>query len=332
MAVFLVATAVSVSGSSDPGRSLRLSAALLPGVLLYFVVSSQIQGPRQLRWIYVTQSAVGLGISLSVLHALWVRHWVVPQGYENWIAETGSPILIVTNDVAILAVLAPLSLALLATACGRASQALAVASLVGTLAALVLIQSRVAILALSISMTAAAAFLRPRWVAPSGLAIMVAVAVIDGLQGFPLLAKFGQLAHSDSGLFWDARIPIWSEAWAVFLEHLWLGQGPHTFSYTSPDGIQLGWAHNLYLEVLAEQGVAGLLAFGWLLGAAAWTGTRALRRTVGESRTLAAGALAALFGFAAAALFELSFVRQWVAVSLFALVGICETTVEPEKA
>ena len=37
---------------------------------------------------------------------------------------------------------------------------------------------------------------------------------------------------------------------------------------------------------------------------------------------MAVGALAALLGFCVAAFLELSFVRQWVAITLFTLLGI----------
>ena len=103
-------------------------------------------------------------------------------------------------------------------------------------------------------------------------AAVVVIMLLDAARGWPLTARFallwgtGEAGHSGMTGLWDARLPIWSHAWQTFLQHPLMGQGPHTFSYTSVDGIQVSWAHNLYLETLAEQGILGLAALLTLLG------------------------------------------------------------------
>jgi hypothetical protein len=74
--------------------------------------------------------------------------------------------------------------------------------------------------------------------------------------------------------------------------------------------------------VLAERGFVGFLALGGLLAcglAAAW---RIQRAAAGEARRLGAGALAGLIGLSSAAGVELTFLRQWVLVVLFLLLGV----------
>jgi O-antigen ligase len=172
------------------------------------------------------------------------------------------------------------------------------------------------------SLTLAVLLLRPRLALPFGLVVVAATLLMDGALGSPLLAKFAQLWDGESGRLWDARLPIWSAAWTSFLSAPLLGHGLHTFDYTSVDSINARWAHNLYLETLAEQGILGIAALGCLLYCGL-SAARNLRRAQGaETRILGCGALAALAGFCFASLIELSFLREWVVIVLFALLGV----------
>ena len=110
---------------------------------------------------------------------------------------------------------------------------------------------------------------------------------------------------------------MWSAAWSLFLDAPVWGHGPHTFGIFS----KIPYVHNLYLQVLAEQGGLGLAALGALIAyglVAAW---RLQRVASSEAALLGAGALAGLVGFCSAAVVDLSFVHQWVAIILFVLLG-----------
>jgi O-antigen ligase len=94
-------------------------------------------------------------------------------------------------------------------------------------------------------------------------------------------------------------------------------------SWIPVDQRSVPWTHNLYLETLAEQGIVGLAALVVLLAAALRSARYAAARAPGaEARTLAAGALGGLVAIAVAGLVELSFVREWVVVATFALLGV----------
>ena len=80
--------------------------------------------------------------------------------------------------------------------------------------------------------------------------------------------------------------------------------------------------HNLYLEALAEQGIAGLLALLILLGYGLGYTWRAYRSGYEDIADLGGATFAALAGFCFAALFELTFLRQWVPLVLFTLLGV----------
>jgi O-antigen ligase len=152
--------------------------------------------------------------------------------------------------------------------------------------------------------------------------VLAATLLIDGFLGFPLATKFSLIWSAESGQAFDARIPIWSAAWGEFLSSPLWGHGPHTFHYTSLDSIGLSWPHNLYLEILAEQGMLGFSALGFLLVCGLSAAWKTQRDQISEIRILGAGSLAGLLGFCFAALVELSFLRQWVVIVFFTLLAV----------
>ena len=215
--IFLAATALSTMRSEDPGRSLRLSAPLLPALLLFLVIADHFQGLRHTRHLYLAFSAAGLGISLEVLWSAWRRDWAIPPGWQNWMSDLRSPLLVVPNDTVFLAVVAPLSLALLFCA-GKAGKVLSPTSILFSIVAVCLIRSRTATLTIIASLAAAAALARPRLAIVYGFAVTAVAVVLDASLGFPLVTKFDQLWNQKD--FWNGRTPIWSAAWDGLSRHL----------------------------------------------------------------------------------------------------------------
>jgi O-antigen ligase/Tfp pilus assembly protein PilF len=94
----------------------------------------------------------------------------------------------------------------------------------------------------------------------------------------------------------DCRVFLWQSAIRVWRENPWWGVGPAHYDYRYPQfrpaEIQLrpGWAHNDYLNALAEWGVVGtaLVASAWaLLGLGVfrtWPCVRGKPRDLGEER------------------------------------------------
>ncbi|GAM09852.1 hypothetical protein OR1_02134 [Geobacter sp. OR-1] len=108
VALFLVSSGVSILLSADTAGSLRASTSILPGILLFFLVSSHVDGTTDIYLLSLTCSAVALALAAELLWAC-LGNW----GGDpfNWVTRTGSPILVVKNDVVFLAILSPLSLA-----------------------------------------------------------------------------------------------------------------------------------------------------------------------------------------------------------------------------
>jgi O-antigen ligase len=116
-----------------------------------------------------------------------------------------------------------------------------------------------------------------------------------------------------------SRWQLWGAALHVFAQHPLLGVGPHNFATAAqpwllslPDRVDprvAPWPHELYLEIAAETGLAGVICAAWFgLGV-----VRSLRRTVAEGRhRIHYAALAGLGGLAIAGLVEASLLRVWV--------------------
>jgi O-antigen ligase len=294
-------------------------------VLLFYLIAEHISGVRQVTLIYASFSLAALWTAAALVWAFFAE----PDGQPGtWVSEVAGTILVVPNDVTFLAVIAPLSLALLCRRPRTPLALLAALSMLFSLAAIALMQSRSALLTFLVSTAFAAGLLRPRLGVVWVVAVLVIVTIVDGLLGFPLLAKFRQFAGT--------RIPLWLAAWEMFRDAPFLGQGPHTYelayeSYLAgsdlPDRLKIDprrtpWPHNLYLEVLAEQGLIGLGALGALLAAGARLGWRLRTSAPRELRLYGIAALSALTGFCFAALLESSFLRLWVMITLFVLLGL----------
>jgi O-antigen ligase len=95
------------------------------------------------------------------------------------------------------------------------------------------------------------------------------------------------------------RLAHWQAAGEMIRYHPWTGVGFSNYEAVYSQyalwnwPIALGHAHNIYLNVTAELGIPGLLAYLFLWGAIFWQTARALRRRSGWERGLALGLLGA---------------------------------------
>jgi O-antigen ligase/Flp pilus assembly protein TadD len=79
-----------------------------------------------------------------------------------------------------------------------------------------------------------------------------------------------------SGRFWDARADLWRSAWSMWQSSPWIGVGPAhydvRFEQFRPDAVQErpDWAHNDYLNTMAEWGLAGAFLVAAAIGLFYW--------------------------------------------------------------
>lgn len=326
LGLFLLVGLVSMATSDDITRSWRMSLMFIPSLLI-FMLLAQYFDMRDLHNLYWVLTLVGLCFSIILL---WIALCNPQQEPIAWVRSLGSPIFIVPNDIIFIALLMPFSIALLLqrTSLMSAVAALLMLSILLGLLTIVIFQSRAALIAELVSTIIIAAILKPRYALLLGCGIIISLLIVDGLMGFPLIAKHGRVA--------DTRFALWIAAWRMFLDTPFLGHGPHSFvlfyqsylqtiklpSWLPIDQRLIPWPHNLYLELLAEQGMAGLTSLIGLLTTLFLVAWRTLKIESGNIYIYAVCILASLTSYCVSAVFELTFLRQWVVVMLFLLSGI----------
>jgi O-antigen ligase len=112
------------------------------------------------------------------------------------------------------------------------------------------------------------------------------------------------------------RLAHWEAAWRMFSARPWQGVGVGQYAVVYPTVAvarwqdPLGHAHNYYLNLLAEAGIPGLLAYLWLLLAAVRLAWRQARHGTGWTRTMALGALGMLGHLIAHSLVDNLYVQE----------------------
>lgn len=322
VALVVLALLASIAFSSHLHRSLVLSSAFVPAGLLYLMITRYIRAPDQLVLVFSGFSLSALGISILIA----TRAFVAEDPTQR-VQDAAIPILVVPNDVLFLSLIAPLSLSVFFVAESRLVKAAATLSLLATTVTVVVLESRIGLIALGLSVLIASLGFRIGVVLKSLITGLFSAIAVDALLGFPLLSKFSSLCHN--------RTALWAAAWELFLEKPFFGHGAHTFKdlYRSrlsdtvflmceaPDDRIAPWPHNLFLELLSSQGIFGATVFcatlAWAFSAT-YSATRSNRKSC---NILAWGVLGTLGGFAIASVAELSLLRLWVVVLFAVLIG-----------
>jgi O-antigen ligase len=134
---------------------------------------------------------------------------------------------------------------------------------------------------------------------------------------------------TQSGYFEKDRLPIWRDAWDMMQGHLIFGRGLGTFQWSFPayerldPDIPAKYAHNDYLQVMAELGAAGLILLLWAFVVSWRAALRNLRRP--DSALVRGIGLASIGVLVAAALQEITDFSLYVpgtAVLLAVLTGL----------
>ena len=142
----------------------------------------------------------------------------------------------------------------------------------------------------------------------------------------------------------DGRIGLWLAAMTMFIDHPFTGIGAGTFGYEYPTYVAMvslptgyvaesgfiPWAHNVYLEILAEYGIPGFLAYAivttWIIGKLGLLAVRSRGTTEDENTSQAAQwRLALLISWLAVlvmAMFDLTFYKHWVVYIYWMLLGL----------
>ena len=301
---------VTTATAANPGLSLwgsyergQGAATLLTYLLLFLLAADQLRPLSRARQLVAAIAASGAPlILLGVSQALG---WD-PVGF---VGDARSPVFATLGRAnflgAYLAILAPLTLALLVSSTRRSARRAWLALFVGVLVVTAMTLARGAWLATAVSLSLFALLwwrsqLAPRWraLAWSGIGLLL-------LAGPLAVFWMGQRQPGSTA----ARMAIWKGTVELIGKRPLLGYGsdalgvvfpgvyPPELVYTLGRQFFVDRAHNLFLDWAVTTGLPGLMAFLLVLVTFVIVVGRALRRPLSaERRALLIGTLAAVLG------------------------------------
>ncbi len=356
-AAFVAAYALSSLFSIDPRRS--LNALLL--TLLYFLLWVLVTDLLSRGWPAesLTRAFVVVG-TLIIALALWqtVRYaqdWLAASGGQPLIPPVilrPNPLLTHANMVAaFLNLLWPLLLVQLLGGQSWLGRIVAASWILLAWAVILLASSRGAWLGTAAALpvtvalgwlagqTAPWSALRRRLSAVSQRAV-AARWLAAGLAALLLLAAVGAvgarlLRNPTHGVGFGSRQLFWEAAWQAFLADPLSGQGPDTYvtaylgHVSIPPNELYVRAHSQVMQLLAENGLLGILSGAALLATAGWAAVRRWRAATVTQRRSLAGVVGALAATAVHGLFDTPSAVPVNAMLIVALAAISTTAPRP---
>jgi O-antigen ligase len=316
--IFVFFSLLSALLAEGRQRALLTSLSLIPAGFVWYLVTSRV--PSRLLVLLPWILAITMGVLTFYLLLVAAKHpGLLPQ---EWLDIAGYKQFSVPNDLLFLVVISPFLLLLIFQPRPNAVRVGAVLILIGVAACLILYRGRAAFAILIVVVLIQLLRYWPRGILLSlGILALVFVGV-EWATGFQMTDKLLALGTL------TARVPLWFAAWEMFLDAPILGHGPGSFSllyeeYVSTVGLaswvvfdprHMPWAHNLYLELLAERGLLGMSSFLAIV-VVALKNSQLMKISV-SSMPLRNGAVDSMTILLGAGLVDLSLLRLWVLVAL----------------
>jgi putative inorganic carbon (HCO3(-)) transporter len=277
--LFLAAGVVSVVVAPDRRAALGLYRAYLIepiafGLVIVNIVDSAKRAAILLLALGAGGAVAGLANAAVVLAALHNREYDVLNT---------PPVVIYNTANAVALYLVPLVAVAGAVALhwpDRRVRLIAAGGLAVGVAAVLLSFSRGGYLALGVVAIGLALSHRRRWQLLAGAAV-----VMVGLLLVPAIGRrvWGEIDLNNPRNTLVGRFHLWSAALAMLRDHPILGAGLSGFAtrlapyWNATHTDRFTYPHNIVLNFWSETGIAGVLAFAWILGAgfaSAWAGWR----------------------------------------------------------
>lgn len=332
LALFLLYGAVLIVRAEAP-REAAIELLKLTGYVLAYQAWTGLAG-EQGRWRWLLASLL-LSSTLMAWYAI-IQHahgsnlvLAVERPAQYEMRASGA--FICPNHFAnVLAMLIPVAAALLVMpAAGAPLRLLAIYSILVVLPPLYWSGSRSAWIGLGAGITVTVALLGMRRSARCALLMLVVTPLLLILAGVAvwMFSPMVQERVADA-LKGNVRINLWRDTWSMFLDHIWLGVGPGQYRWAYPEYwhflkmyIDPEYAHNDYLQLLAEFGVVGAALLLGALGGALIFLVRMIRFGDAERGDfLIAGFVGACAASAAHACFDYNF-HLYGNVQILAAVG-----------
>ena len=315
---FLFFFFISAILSVDIQRTLSLSPSIVPGLILFYLIGEHTDRHR-FHLFYGTFAIASTLVAMIALHTAWANPQASPT---EWVLLTHLPYFIVPNDFMLLSVFIPYLVAMAMEEKSGWIKAAASAGIVLQFLLLTIYQSRGGILLALMAIFMTIILIRRKLKQAVLLLTIgcVMVGCIDFVFGFQFLSKLTLGADS-----WFTRLMPWTVAWDIFTSHPIFGSGPRTFGLFYPE---MPWAHNLYLEVLAEQGGVGILALIGLIISVFYQ-LNPLKSDASMEKIILFCSCSILF---LGGIIEFSFIRHLFVILFFALMSlvIYEPTFNPK--
>lgn len=293
--------------SMAPDRSVMALFAAIPGLALFIAVKMLRPSPA---WL---AAAVVLGLAASIaVGALQVAGGAQSWAYLYPVTNSGAVGLFANRNHmgTLLLVTIPFAAALLVTTRsdrGGSKQgrvAIGVAALVLVAIGIVL-NGSLAVLALALPVMAASAALVPAAIRWRKLALSLAALGITAAIGLLAANPVGEASRFAADTSIQSRVGMWATTTEAIRDTMPVGTGLGTFSliyrqYEDPALVNseyVNHAHNDYLELALELGLAGIvlmaLFLGWWIIAAAKVWTSPLSTPFGRAATVASAVILA---------------------------------------
>src|SRR5216684_6750059 len=174
-----------------------------------------------------------------------------------------------------------------------------------------------------------------RNVLAGGVVLLVAFLLVSWLGVRQILERFSSMQSLEVTV--GKRATMRQDAWHMFRDHPWTGTGLGTLPLVFPayeslyDGKIVNHAHNDYLEMLADTGVAGALCCTWFLGALFFVSLKQLLVTDNSfAAALHLSGLVACCGFLVHSLVDFNLHMPGNAL-LFFLIALLSTAQVPQS-
>ncbi len=330
--IFIGATVVSTVFSVDDLRSALIGLSLFPAAIVFYIVVDNVHSKQ------IASLFLGLALLSCCICGILLLSAMTSSADDpiRWMSGALFAFLSTPNDLIFVALMSPLTIALLLLSPSSIIKVIVVFSIVLSFVVIIVYRSNIAMLVLLVELSVLGVGLyRARFV-PIIMTILVLIVIADSLQGFLLLGKL------TSPIVWGNRMPLWLAARDMFSDAPLIGHGPGSFSIlyeafmhgqTLPEWVvrdprHTPWVHNLYLELLAERGVLGLLAFAAII-AVILKYLSGIEN--GEARVYAIALKASVIGLLIAGVFELSILRHWVVIFISLLCALTVVLVNHDR-
>lgn len=280
---------------ADP-EAWKALAKLLSYVLFFFSAAGWLTSEKQISRTITLLLISGIGVALFGFYQAFAQDftrlyfWLYPMEEQNFDAQGGwagriTSLLFHYNSLAgYLNVVIPAALGATLLAKGRGLRYLGFLSLTTALAALYLTGSRGGLIACAGIFLAGLWYFVPR---RATILVMISSLLLAAAIAAPLSTEAGfdrpQVGDTED-MSREGRLAIWGAAGLIFLDHPVLGAGYGNFKFlfhSYVPGIEEDIdAHNIYLQWLAETGIAGFAVFFFLIAVFARMALR-LRRVEG---------------------------------------------------